>query len=329
MVENKKEKRLTPKREAVRLPVFLPFAGCPFRCIYCQQNSITGKATADSPSQVAKAVERFVRYRRGQKKEVAFFGGTFTALTLSVQEQYLRAVSCQQEAGDTIRLSTRPDCLSQGSLTLLQKYGVQTVELGVQSFSDRVLSASQRGYSRSQAIAAIKLLQDAGLRVTAQLMPFLPGCDQLTLRETLQTTLELRPHEVRIYPTLVLAGTQLQNLYAGGDYTPVELAEAVRVCSWWKQEFESHNIKVIKVGLHSDVGLNSEQIVAGPYHASFGELVKIETLYTKICAENPDQLKELQIDSAQASCYFGHKKLLLKKLKKRFGEFALRVVKSS
>jgi len=329
MAKDKEKQRLRDKREAVRLPIFLPFVGCPFRCIYCQQNTITAQAKPASPCEVSAAVERFVRYRSGQKKEVAFFGGTFTALPISVQQEYLQAVCSHQEPDDTIRLSTRPDCLSAESLALLQRYKVRTVELGIQSFADKVLTASSRGYNRAQAIAAVQLLQDKGFAVTVQLMPFLPGCDEQSLAQTLQTTLELQPQEVRIYPTLVLAGTQLEQMFRRGDYAPVELTDAVRLCSAWKQELETKGIRVIKVGLHSDVSLDAKQMVAGPYHASFGELVQIENLYNKIVAENPEGLSVLAIDAAKVSHYYGHKRLLWKKLQERFGEFELRVVKSS
>ncbi len=329
MAKDKEERELTKKREAVTLPIFLPFLGCPFRCIYCQQNTITAQADVWQPKQVAKAVERFVSYRRGQKKEVAFFGGTFTALPMSVQEQYLLAVRSHQELGDTIRLSTRPDCLPVANLALLKRYNVQTVELGIQSFSDKVLKASARGYTREQAIEAVKLLQSQNLRVTVQLMPFLPSCDEQSLAESLHTVCYLRPQEVRIYPTLVLAGTELERLYIAGKYSPVEMDKCVQVCCQWKRELEAKGIRVIKIGLHSDVALDAQQIVVGAYHPAFGELVRIQALYETILRKNPDKLSELVVKSKETSLYFGHNRLLLKKLKKRYGEFALRTVKSS
>ncbi len=329
MAKNKEERKLANDREAVRLPIFLPFLGCPFRCIYCQQNTITAQSEVWSPSKVSQVVQKFVSYRKGQKKEVAFFGGTFTALPSNVQEDYLQAVRSCQEPEDTIRLSTRPDCLTARNLELLRKYNVQTVELGIQSFSDKVLKASGRGYSRNQALAAVKLLQSQKFRVTLQLMPFLPGCDQQSLAATLQTVLDLRPEEVRIYPTLVLANTALENMYLSGKYLPAKLDECVQVCCEWKGKLEEKGIRVIKVGLHSDVALDPEQIVAGAYHPSFGELVQIETLYQKILRENPDGLQELEVRDDKISHYTGHNKLLLKKLKKKYGEFALHRVKSS
>ncbi len=319
MAKDKIGKKMKKNRGAIRLPIFLPFAGCPFRCIYCQQNAITAQAEILQPNQVAELVQKFVEYRSGQKKEVAFFGGTFTALPLEMQEHYLQSVRAYLPSDDSIRISTRPDCLSVENLALLQKYGVQAVELGVQSFSDEVLQKSGRGYSAQQAIEAVRRLQVADFVVTVQLMPFLPGSSPQSLELTLQTVLDLQPQEVRIYPTLVLAGTQLERLYCAWEYEPTSLELAVQLCCRWKKALESKSIKVIKVGLHSDVSLSAQQVVAGPYHASFGELVQIQALYEKICAENPNGVENLVISPEDTSLYYGHNRLLLRKLERKFG----------
>ncbi len=329
MAKTEKEKRRRKLKGAIRLPIFLPFSGCPFRCIYCQQQTITAQNQPLDFSQISQLIENFVLNNEDSQKEVAFFGGTFSALPLAEQEQYLRIARSRLADCDTIRLSTRPDCLSQESLDLFKKYGVATVELGIQSFSDEVLKSSCRGYNREQAIAAILILKEAGFAVTVQLMPFLLGWSDESLALTLQTTLELQPEEVRIYPTIVLASTKLADYYYEGEYSPPDLQTALDLCSYWCAELEAREIRVIKIGLHSDVGLDASQVVAGPYHPSFGELVKIEKFYEEVLKKYEGELSVLEIEQSKTSYIYGYGNYLLNKLKKRYGEFEVRVLKNS
>ena len=329
MAKAEKEKRRRKIKGAVRLPIFLPFAGCPFRCIYCQQQTITAQSEPLSFSHISQMVEEFAHNNAGSPKEVAFFGGTFSALPLPEQERYLEIARSKLGEDDTIRLSTRPDCLSRESLDLFKKYGVDTVELGVQSFSDVVLECSGRGYDGKQAIDAVRMLQGGDFGVTVQLMPFLPSWSDESLAFTLRTTLGLQPDEARIYPTIVLKGTKLADDYSAGKYFPPDLQIAVDLCRRWYAELEANGIRVIKIGLHSDVGLEASQVIAGPYHPSFGELVKIENFYQEILKKYENEMSVLEVEKNKLSYIYGHGNYLLKKLGNRYGDFEVRVIKNS
>lgn len=208
--------------------------------------------------------------------EVAFYGGSFTALPLSTQLLLLAPAKETLRTGKitALRVSTRPDCITTTILDLLQTNGVSTVELGVQSLDDQVLTRAGRGHTASDVVTAVKLLKEQGMSVGIQLMPGLPGESFLSLAKTTVNTIALAPQFVRIYPVVVLEGTELDKLYRDHLYQPLSVAQAVEFAAFMHVLFEEHNIPVIRTGLQATRDLDKATVVlAGPYHPAFGEMV--------------------------------------------------------
>ncbi len=260
------------------IPIFLPQEGCPHRCIFCNQPGITGVGSRPGFEEVSGTIERYLSTWRGDgPREVAFYGGSFTGLPEWLQIGYLGVAARHVESGeiDSIRVSTRPDYIDAEALEILRDYGVETVELGVQSMADGVLRRSGRGHGSLATVRAVKLLKEWCLVVGIQLMPGLPGDTMETIIRTTEDVIALRPHFARIYPALVISGTPLEGLYRSGAYTPWSLDEMVRICREMIRLFRKARIPVIRIGLRPAVELE-EKVVAGPYHPSIRQLVEQE-----------------------------------------------------
>ena len=260
------------------IPIFIPHLGCPYDCIYCDQKIIANQAAAPSCDQVRIIIEQHLNTIPADAwTEVAFFGGSFTAISLSQQENYLSPVQPFLEQGRLkgIRISTRPDCIDADNLDLLMSYGVSTVELGVQSMNDQVLKASGRGYDSRAVREACTQIKRKGLQLVVQLMVGLPGDTHQRDIASAREAASLQPQAVRIYPTLVLAGTKLAAMYKENRYTPLGLEEAVHITKEMYLIFCRFDIPVIRMGLYPGEDLRRPGIVqAGPFHSSFGELVE-------------------------------------------------------
>ncbi len=257
--------------------------GCPGGCVYCDQRTISGVQAPPSASEVGAIL---LARLPAEPVEVAFYGGSFTALPWPRQQAYLEAVAPYLAAGRVsgIRLSTRPDCLDRSLCRRLQAAGVRTIELGVQSFDDAVLRQSGRQYDARQADEACRLVQEAGLDLGIQLMTGLPGDDGAASRFSAQKLVELRPTVARVYPTLVLEGTALAAWWRWGQYRPQSLAQAVALCRDLKALCDRAAVPVIRWGLHPSAEL-AASCLAGPYHPAFGHLVA--------CALKREQLRFL------------------------------------
>ncbi len=230
-----------------------------------------------TPAEVSEKIHTYTASAGGKYRwEAAFYGGTFTALPLPLQEALLQPAAEAKRRGEIsgIRLSTRPDCLDAERIALLRTCGVDIVELGVQSLADDVLRLAQRGHTANDVIDAVARLKEANLQVGIQLMPGLPGENRQTLRHTLRQTCRLQPDFVRIYPVLVMADTDLASDYQSGNYRPLSMTEAVWVSAWWRMHLAKHDIRVIRMGLQATDTLDrGKDLLAGPYHPSFGEMV--------------------------------------------------------
>lgn len=261
------------------IPIFIPHQGCPHTCIFCNQHRISGhkEDALLKPSQVQQIIALWLD-RTPEKcidgVQVAFYGGSFTGLPFSRQQELLDGVAPFLQKGlvQSIRLSTRPDYIDATTVTFLQDHGVATVELGVQSLDDAVLEASDRGHSAADTREAVHLLREGKMEVGLQLMLGLPGQSSYSLIQTAREAVALRPDFVRIYPALVLQESGLHVLYNRGDYRPLSLGKAVVQAAWMKKYFDAHLVKVIRMGLQPGPELE-ESLVAGPYHPAFGELV--------------------------------------------------------
>lgn len=261
------------------IPVFIPHQGCPHTCIFCNQHRISGRENTGpvTPAQVREIVRTWLsrsRERKGEEVQVAFYGGSFTGMERPRQEELLAAVAPFIDSGQVqaIRLSTRPDYVDSETAPLLRRYGVAVVELGVQSMDRVVLEASDRGHSPEQAVAALGLLRHGGLEVGVQLMVGLPCQTTRSLMRTVREVTRLRPDFVRIYPVLVLRGSRLAALYEQGKYVPLTIDGAVVRTARMKKIFAAQGIRVIRMGLQAGEELE-KNIVAGPYHPAFGEMV--------------------------------------------------------
>jgi histone acetyltransferase (RNA polymerase elongator complex component) len=260
------------------IPIFIPDYGCPVRCIFCNQKTITSTVTIPTISEVQAHIDTWLKTipPADSHIEIAFFGGNFTGIPEVAQQAYLEAAYpyIQQGKVHSIRLSTRPDAISEEILLRLKKFGVQGIELGAQSMSNKVLLAVGRGHTAEDTIRASALILKHGFTLGLQMMVGLPGDDAETALKTAQQIIDLGAHETRIYPLLVIKNTELENQYRQGLYTPLTLEEAVNQTAPIYELFEKNKVVILKVGLHPSEGFNSgEELIAGPYHPNFRELV--------------------------------------------------------
>jgi histone acetyltransferase (RNA polymerase elongator complex component) len=279
---------IQPKNPLI-IPVFIPNQGCPHRCVFCRQETIVSEgARVWSGREVTDVIEKAVRhpgFNSARRPEVAFYGGTFTGLPEKRMVDLLQSVQpyIQSARVSSIRISTRPDSLGERRVEILREFGVRTVELGAQSMDDRVLELSHRGHTSEDTVRSVGLLKRNGLDVGLQLMPGLPGDTESSFLETVDRVIELRPQMARIYPTLVLRGTELEGQYLAGRYRPLSLVDAVRLCEEACRRLEENSIPVIRIGILNAPSLAKEgEIVAGPWHDSFGFLVRCGIYYRRI-----------------------------------------------
>ena len=284
------------RRRPLIVPIFIPYQGCPHRCIYCQQEKITDQAARRlNPSDITETLNKAIRspkFEQAEAPEVAFYGGTFTSLPEKQMIRLLEAVEPYIKQGffSSIRVSTRPDALDDSKLKLIRDLHVTTVELGAQSLDDDVLGLARRGHSAADTIASVRLLKENGFKVGIQLMPGLPGDTENTFLKTVEVVARLSPHMVRLYPTVVIRGTELEDLYRAGDYQPLSLIEAVNLCVKSCTQLEENGIPVIRMGLMSSPSLLEKgEIVAGPWHEAFGFLVRSEIHHQKITPCLPEK----------------------------------------
>lgn len=258
-------------RQAI-LPFFIPMQGCAHQCVYCDQRSISGQADAPLPKKIEAAA---LAYKGTRPAQLAFYGGSFTALPLDVQQQYLQAAQPALKQGiiESLRVSTRPDAIDEATLDFLASWGVSTVELGIQSFDLQVLKQSGRAYAPDTAARACQLVRAAGLTLGIQLMTGLPGDDRAKSLRSMWQSCDLRPAFMRLYPTVVLRGTPLAVLYQRGQYLPQTLTEAAVLAADMLALALSDGIPVIRLGLNPSPSLE-EALIAGPYHPAFGQLAR-------------------------------------------------------
>ena len=269
------------------IPVFIPHAGCPHRCVFCNQAVLTRKQhTTLTSLSIGRQVERFLGFshRKRPLTQIAFYGGNFLGLTQeTVKDALMQAsayVKCREV--DSLRFSTRPDTITEQRMSLIERFPVQTIELGVQSMDDRVLSMANRGHTAAQSAAAVSVLKACNYEVGLQLMVGLPGDNLEKTLISAARTAELKPDFVRIYPAVVLRDSLLAEWYAQGRYRPLSLNEAVKIVMKMHRVFDRYHIPVIRMGLQATDDLSgADAVVAGPYHPAFGHLVQSRLLYDR------------------------------------------------
>ena len=270
------------------IPIFIPHAGCPYRCVYCDQHKISGALKAPSIEEIKFVIDRNLKtIPKNERVEVAFFGGTFTLLPETLQQKYLKTVYpyVKDKKIFGIRMSTHPEAVTERSIKLFKKMGGCLVELGVQSLDKEVLKKSNRAMDFATIKNAAGVIKKSGLDLGVQVMLGLPGD---TLSKSIKTALklsELKPKTSRIYPAIVLKGTKLGDLFKKGKYKPLSMEEAVRWSAKVCDIFEKNNVKVIRIGLHPSKYLNSKGVVlAGPYHPRFGQMARSAQVWEKTIA---------------------------------------------
>ena len=281
------------------VPIFIPQQGCPFQCVFCNQRKITDKGHMPEVGEVNEIItQHLATFPEGEKHiEIGFFGGSFTGIAPGKQEEMLQVAHSWLESGKVhgIRLSTRPDYISEEGLHLLKKYNVTTIELGVQSMDEGVLCESERGHTAKDVEKASGMILGHGFRLGLQMMIGLPGDTIEKAIFTAKQIIALGAVETRIYPVLVIKQTKLEDWYNEGKYQPLSLEEAV---NWLKQIiplFEEAGVEVTRIGLHSSVGEPSgSKLVAGPYHPSIRELAMTEVWW--------DRMEEMTKDRTGARC---------------------------
>lgn len=318
------------------ISIFLPHAGCPQQCVFCNQTTISGVNSKTSAIQVRNTVESFLRYKSKDRSfvQIAFFGGNFLGIRMEEIKRLLAEATAFVKAGrvNGIRFSTRPDTIDRPRLDLIRNYPVSTVELGVQSMDDDVLRNTKRGHTSADTIRAVQRLREFNYEIGVQLMIGLPGDDRERLLGSAQQIAKLKPDFIRIYPTVVVAGSPLAKLYKTDRYSPLSLKDAVTQVKELYQFFTRKNIPVIRMGLQATDDLQKgSTILAGPYHPSFGHLVYSEIFLDRaIAAIRSENFKgdaiALHIHPRNVSQMRGLKNENLKKLREKFNFQSIEIV---
>ena len=317
---------MTPRRRI--LPIFVPHAGCPNDCVFCNQKRISGSLLPASAETVRIAVSTLAP---GSGYELAFYGGSFTAIPETEQEVLLAAALPARESGavSAIRVSTRPDAVTKEKLARLRFYGVETVELGAQSMCDEVLLRCGRGHTSADTVKAAKLVKDAGFTLILQMMTGLPGSGEARDIQTARSIAALHPDGVRIYPTVIIRDTPLEDLWRAGKYREHTVEDAVRVCVHILPIFDAAGIPVIRLGLNPSDELSGGAAVAGAYHPALGELVRSrlwrDKAETVLSGVEPGEDVVLGVARSRISMMTGQHRANVSYLQERFALRSLRV----
>ena len=311
------------------IPIFVPHLGCLNDCIFCNQKSISGQKKNMTKEEAKKIIDDYLKNIKNEDAqiEIAFFGGSFTAIEVEKQEELLELAYEYVKNGqvESIRISTRPDSIDKETLKRLKKYKVKTIELGVQSANNYILKRSNRGHTFEDVKKASKLIRRYKFDLGHQMMVGLPESTKIDEINTAKALIKLRPKMVRIYPVLVIKNTKLEKEYKEGKYEPLPLVQAVETCKELVEMFVKKKIDVIRVGLqNTDEITNPEEktseVVAGPYHPAFRQLVESSLWYDAIVAKIKKlnvKVKEVEVtvNPADSNNVIGHKKENVIKLK--------------
>ncbi len=327
------------------IPIFVPHEGCPHDCVFCNQDKITGvkkdslritengrnvplkdsTCTEENEEVTAESVRKTVNEyletidHENATLEISFFGGTFTGIKESKQRELLEVAKEFKEKGivDKIRMSTRPDYINDYILSYLKEYKADIIELGVQSLDEEVLLKAGRGHNVQSVYEASKLIKDYGFVLGHQIMPGLPGDTFETDMETARKSIEMKPDICRLYPALTIKGTAMEIMYKKGEYVPYSLEEAVEISKEMYKLYRSNCVNVIRIGLQPTETINDKNdVVAGPFHPSFRELVE-SSLMVELILKNMNKYEkgEIHINPKEISKLYANKKMYFNILK--------------
>ena len=311
------------------IPIFVPHLGCPNDCIFCNQKSISGQKKSMTKEEAKNIIDNYLASinKEDAEIEIAFFGGSFTAIEKEKQEELLKVAYEYVKEGkvESIRISTRPDCIDKETLKRLKKYKVKTIELGVQSANDYILKRANRGHTFKDVKKASKLIRWYGFKLGHQMMVGLPESTRIDEVNTAKQLIKLKPNMVRIYPVLVVKNTKLEKEYEEGKYQPLSVVQAVEICKEIVRLFADKKIDIIRVGLQnteeiSDPKNKQSEVVAGPYHPAFRQLVESAMWYDAIVGKIKKlnvKVKEVEVtvNPIDVNNVIGHKKENVLKLK--------------
>ena len=318
------------KKEYI-IPIFVPHLGCPHACTFCNQRKISGEQKEVRAKDVKETIEYYLNNFKEKDEieiEVAFFGGSFTAIEEDLQNELLEAANeyIKQGKVSSIRISTRPDNIDKDTLKRLKKYRVKTIELGVQSANNYILKKAERGHTFEDVKKASKLINRYGFILGHQMMIGLEDSTALDEINTAKALIKLKPKIVRIYPVLVIKGTKLEEEMKEGLYEPLTVVQAVERAKEVTNLFNKKRIKVIRIGLQNtdeitDPNNKNSEVVAGPYHPAFRQLVEAGLWYDQVVSKIKTfntKVKEVEIraNSDDINNIIGHKKENIEKLKK-------------
>ena len=311
------------------IPIFVPHLGCPNDCIFCNQKSISGQKKNITKEEAKKIIDDYLKSIKDEDAqiEIAFFGGSFTAIEKEKQEELLQVAYEYIQSGEveSIRISTRPDCIDKETLKRLKKYKVKTIELGVQSANDYILKRANRGHTFADVKKASKMIRWNGFKLGHQMMVGLPESTRIDEINTAKALVKLKPKMVRIYPVLVIKNTKLEKEYKEGNYQPLSVVQTVEICKEIVRIFADKKIDIIRIGLQntdeiSDPTNKNSEVVAGPYHPALRQLVESAMWYDAIVGKIKKlnaKVKEVEVsvNPIDANNVIGHKKENVKKLK--------------
>ena len=306
------------------IPVFVPHLGCPHACVFCDQRAVAGTAHVPAPSDVRRLIEEGLQ-KSGPAPEVAFYGGSFTAIGLERMQALLAAAFPFVQDGRVcaLRCSTRPDAVDGEVLACLARFGVRTVELGAQSMCDDVLSLAGRGHTAQDTVRASEMIKTAGLRLGLQVMPGLPGDTRERSVETARRTAALAPDFVRIYPVVVLKNTPLFDLWQSGAYRALTVEEGALLAADMLEIYDAASIPVIRIGLNPTDALSAGEAAAGAYHPALGELARSQVYLRRACtaldAAGGNGVAVLLVHPSCISLMVGQHRANLRALSERYG----------
>ena len=304
------------------IPIFVPHLGCPNDCVFCNQKSISGQQKMITKEDIRNTIDFYLENIKDKeaKKEVAFFGGSFTGIDVEKQEEFLQTAYQYIKNGkiDSIRISTRPDYINKAILKRLKKYRVKTIELGVQSANDYVLKQSRRNHTFEDVKKASKLIRRYRFNLGHQMMIGLPESTKIDEINTAKELIKLKPQMVRIYPVLVIKNTKLEKDYLDKKYKPLTVVQAIEICKEIVPMFMKKKIEIIRIGLQNtdeitDPSIKGSEVVAGPYHPAFRQLVESSLWYDNIVERTKElnvKVKKVQItvNPKDVNNVVGHKR---------------------
>lgn len=316
------------------IPIFVPHLGCPNDCIFCNQKSISGQKNEITKEKAKEIIDSYLKsIKKGKDNvqiEIAFFGGSFTAIKAEKQEELLQVAYeyVKNKEVDSIRVSTRPDAIDKQILKRLKKYGVKTIELGVQTSNNYILKRINRGHTFEDVKKASKMIRWNGFKLGHQMMVGLPDSTKLDEINTAKQLIKLKPKMVRIYPTLVIKNTKLEREYEEGKYKPLSVVQTVEICKDLVRMFADKNIDVIRIGLQttdeiSNPDNKNSEVIAGPYHPALRQLVESAMWYDAVVGKIKKlnvKVKEVEVtvNPIDANNVIGHKKENVIKLKETY-----------